>query len=49
VGELRELIDRPVVAFNSLMMLDQHHCNVVIFLRVGQIDDRLAAVLNTTG
>ena len=41
--QLLQLVDRAVEIFRGLMMLDQHHRDVVAFLRVGQVDDRLAA------
>src|SRR5262249_24215716 len=40
MGELRELINGAVGVFGRLVMLDEHHGNVVAFLRVGYVDDR---------
>jgi hypothetical protein len=39
--QLLELVDRPVVVFAGLVVLDQHHRDVVAFLRVRNADDRL--------
>ena len=36
--ELFELIDRPVIILAGLVMLDQHHRDVVAFLRIGDAD-----------
>src|SRR5215813_2569752 len=43
--DLFELIDGAIVEFRRLVVLDQHHGDVVAFLRVGHTDDRLAASL----
>jgi len=47
--ELLKLIDRPIVVFAGLMMLDQHHRHVVAFLCVGKVDDRPGAGLEQDG
>src|SRR5580693_9892371 len=41
--DLLELIECAVGIFRRLVVLDQHHGDVVAFLRIGQVDDRLAA------
>ena len=43
--DLLELIHRALVELVRLVMLNQHHRDVVAFLRVGNVDDRLAAGL----
>ena len=43
--DLLELVHRPLVELRGLVMLDQHHGDVVAFLRVGNVEDRLAARL----
>jgi hypothetical protein len=42
---LLELVERAVAVFRRLVVLDQHHGNVVAFLGVGQIEYRLGARL----
>jgi hypothetical protein len=37
---LLELVNRAIVVFAGLMMLDQHHRHIVAFLHVREIDDR---------
>src|SRR5262249_36257530 len=43
--DLLELIDRALVIFRGLVMLDQHHGDVVTFLRIGHVHDRAGAGL----
>src|ERR1700733_13185223 len=38
--DLLELVERAILIFRRLVMLDQHHGDVVALLRVGNIDDR---------
>ena len=45
VVDLLELVDRALGIFRTLVMLDRDHGDVVDFLRVGHVDDRLAARL----
>jgi hypothetical protein len=42
---LLELVERAFRIFRCLVVLDQHHCDVVAFLCVGHIDNRLASRL----
>src|SRR5690606_25640543 len=49
VVELAELIHGAVVVFARLVVLDQHHRNVVAFLGIGNIDDRVGARLEDHG
>src|SRR6476661_2142441 len=44
--DLLELIHGALVELARLVMLDQHHRDVVAFLRVGNVEDRLAARLH---
>src|SRR5580698_3645973 len=41
--DLLELVERAVGIFRRLVVLDQHHGDVVAFLRIGHVHDRLAA------
>src|SRR6266851_4761509 len=41
--ELVELVAGAVAILARLVMLDQHHRDIVAFLRIGEIDDRLGA------
>src|SRR3954453_17527874 len=43
--KLLELVDGAVAVFARLVMLDQHHRDIVAFLRVRDVDDRSAARL----
>src|SRR5262249_33466790 len=44
--DLLELVHGALVELARLVMLDQHHRDVVAFLRVGNVEDRLAARLH---
>src|ERR1700760_1494438 len=38
--DLLELVERAILIFGRLVMLDQHHGDVVALLRIGNVDDR---------
>ena len=47
--DLLELVARALEIFARRMMLDQHHGDVVAFLRVGHVEDAPLRVFSHTG
>jgi hypothetical protein len=45
--ELVKLIDSAISIFMRFVMLDKHHRNIIAFLRIGHINDRFGAGLQT--